>query len=65
MKQLKEAKQQKLELTKQQLEEFEEMNRNLEKALEMAQLKKSLEEIKQDLGIDHIFVSPERSRDEF
>ena len=54
--QLKEAKQKKLDFTKKQIEDFEKMNRNLEKALEMAKTKTSLDEIKQKLGIDHIIV---------
>jgi nicotinamidase-related amidase len=54
--QLKEAKQEKLDFTKKQIEDFEKMNRNLEKALEMAKTKTSLDEIKQKLGIDHIIV---------
>ena len=54
--QLKEAKQERLDFTKKQIEDFEKMNRNLEKALEMAKTKTSLDEIKQKLGIDHIIV---------
>ena len=54
----KEAKQKKLDCTKKQLEDFEKKNKNLEKALEMAKIKASLEEIKQNLSIDHIIVTP-------
>jgi hypothetical protein len=54
--QLKEAKQEKLDFTKKQIADFEKMNQNLEKALEMAKTKTSLDEIKQKLGIDHIIV---------
>ena len=58
IKQLKEAKQKKLDCTKKELEDFEKKNENLEKALEMAKIKASLEEIKQNLSIDHIIVTP-------
>ncbi len=52
VKQLKEARQEKLDDTKKELEEYEKMEQNLKKALEMAKIKKSLEEMKQKFTIE-------------
>lgn len=54
VKQLKEARQEKLDDTKKELEENEKMEQNLKKALEMVKIKKSLEEMKQKLSSDHV-----------
>ncbi len=62
--QLKEAKQKKLDYSKKQLEEIEEMNRNLEQALKLARLKASLEDVKQRLSNNQAQNNQEMVQDE-